>query len=74
MFNRFFLLLPALLAASAVLGVNDRAAKLLAVSAGADGERWGAEVRIPYSVASGNARAPSRAAGARRPRRRALGK
>ena len=34
----------------AVLGVNDRAAKLLAVSAGADGERWGAEVRIPYSV------------------------
>ncbi|MEO7317394.1 MAG: hypothetical protein ABIZ56_00235, partial [Chthoniobacteraceae bacterium] len=37
----------------AVVGVNDRAAKLLAVSASGDGERWSAEVRIPYSFVPG---------------------
>ena len=34
-----------------VVATNDRGAKLLAASAFANGERWSAEVRIPYSVA-----------------------
>ena len=38
-----------------VTAVNDRAAKLLTVSARAEGARWSAEVRIPYSVVPGQA-------------------
>ena len=36
-----------------VNAVNDRGAKLLNASAFADGERWSAEMRIPYSVVPG---------------------
>ena len=39
----------------AVLALNDRTAKLLTVSARAEGARWSAEVRIPYSVVPGQA-------------------
>ena len=38
-----------------VSAVNDRAAKLLTVSARAEGARWSAEVRVPYSVVPGQA-------------------
>ncbi len=39
----------------AVFAANDRGARLLAASAFAEGERWSAEVRIPYSVVPGQA-------------------